>query len=265
MREGLHAAAVRNVFAITRRELGAYFDSPLAYFAVPVYVLLVGGFALWFDDVFAAGLATMRGVLFWNALFLVLFVPAITMRLFSEEYRTGSIEILSTLPIQESELVLGKFLAAMALVGVGVAATFGYPLTLAVLSVPENAPPGPFIVQLINSAGLDPGEVISGYFGLLLLGAAIAGLGTAASALTQSQIVAFLGSLLVSLFPFVLGMFLDKVPVQLLAFAQMMSLNYHFSNLARGVVDLRDVVFFLSVAGLGLHTAIYALERRRLA
>lgn len=262
---GLHAAAVRNVLAITRRELGAYFDSPLAYFAVPVYVLLVGGFALWFDDVFSAGVASMRGVMFWNALFLVLFVPSITMRLFSDEYRTGSIEILSTLPLREQELVLGKFFAALALVGVGVAATFGYPITLAVLSVPENAPPGPFLLQIVNSAGLDPGEVICGYLGLLLLGAAITGIGTATSALTNSQIVAFLGSLLLSLFPFLLGMFLDKVPAPLVGLAQTLSLNYHFSNLARGVVDLRDVLFCLSVAALGLHVAIYALQRRRLA
>jgi ABC-2 type transport system permease protein len=263
--EGISPAAVRNVLTIARREFGAYFDSPLAYFVIPVYVLLVGGFALWFDDLFAGGLVTLRGVFFWSALFLVLLVPAVTMRLFAEEYRTGSIEILATLPIREEELVLGKFLAALGLVGVGVACTLSYPLTLAVLGVPAGASETPWIVRSINESGLDPGEVACGYAGLLLLGAAIAGIGTAASALTNSQIVAFLGALVASLFPFVLGMFLDRVPAPLVGLAQALSLNYHFSNLSRGVLDLRDVIFLASVAAVGLHVAVHALERRRLA
>lgn len=256
---------MRNAFAIARRELGAYFDSPLAYVIVPIYVVLVGGFALWFDDIFAAGVVSMRGVFFWSALFLVLLVPAITMRLFSEEYRTGSIEMLSTLPIREEELVIGKFLAAVALVSVGVLCTLTYPLTMAVLGVPESvASESPFLVRLLNESGLDLGEVACGYVGLLLLGAAIAGIGTGVSSLTSSQIVAFLGALIVSLFPFMLGMFLDKVPADLVPLAQYLSLDYHFDNLARGVLDTRDLVFYGAVIALGLHTAVYALERRRL-
>lgn len=257
---------MRNAFAIARRELGAYFDSPLAYVIVPIYVVLVGGFALWFDDIFAAGVVSMRGVFFWSALFLVLLVPAITMRLFAEEYRTGSIEMLSTLPIREEELVIGKFLAAVALVSVGILCTLTYPLTMAVLGVPESvASESPFLVRLLNESGLDFGEVACGYVGLLLLGAAIAGIGTGVSALTSSQIVAFLGALLVSLFPFMLGMFLDKVPADLVPLAQYLSLDYHFDNLARGVLDTRDLVFYGAVIALGLHVAVHALERRRLA
>lgn len=257
---------MRNVFAIARRELGAYFDSPLAYVIVPIYVLLVGGFALWFDDVFAAGVVSLRSVFFWSALFLVLLVPAITMRLFAEEYRTGSIEMLATLPIRESELVLGKFLAALVLVAVGILCTLSYPISLAVLGVPATAASdSPWIVRVINESGLDLGEVLCGYLGLFLLGAAIAGIGTGISALTSSQIVAFLGALVVSLFPFVLGMFLDKVPPDLVPIAQYLALDYHFDNLARGVIDSRGLVFFGTFAGLGLHVAIYSLERRRLA
>ncbi|MBM4390734.1 MAG: ABC transporter permease [Deltaproteobacteria bacterium] len=255
---------MRNVLAIARRELGAYFDSPLAYVIVTIYAVLVGGFALWFDDVFAAGVVSLRSVFFWSALFLVLLVPAVTMRLFAEEYRTGSIELLATFPITEGELVLGKWLAAVSLVGIGILATLSYALTLAVLGVPEGAGAGNFLVRLVNESGLDPGEVACGYLGLLLLGAAIAGLGTAASALTNSQIVAFLGALVVSLFPFALGSFLDKVPAGLVPLAQFLALNTHFNNLARGVIDLRDLVYCGSVAALGLHVAVYALERRRL-
>lgn len=257
---------MRNVFAIARREFGAYFDSPLAYVIVPIYVLLVGGFALWFDDFFAAGVVSMRGIFFWAGLFLVVLVPAVTMRLFSEEYRTGSIELLATLPIREEELVLGKYLAAVGLVSVGVLCTAAYPITLAVLGVPDSAASdAPFVVRLVNEGTLDVGAVVCGYVGLVLVGAAIAGVGAGISALTSSQIVAFLGSLVVSLFPFVIGMFLDRVPVPLQPLAQYLSLEHHFDNLARGVLDTRDLIFYASFAAVGLHTAVYALERRRWA
>ncbi len=257
---------MRNVFAIARRELGAYFDSPLAYVIVPIYVLLVGGFALWFDDLFAAGVVSMRGVYFWSSLFLVLLVPAITMRLFAEEYRTGSIEMLTTLPIRDEELVAGKFLAAVVLVWVGILCTVTYPITLAILGVPDTvASASPWIVRVVNESGLDPGEVVGGYGGLFLLGAAIAGIGTGVSSLTHSQIVAFLGTLLLALFPFVVGYMLDKVPVDLVPLAQYLSLSFHFDNLSRGVLDSRDLIYFGSLAALGLHTAVHALERRRLA
>jgi ABC-2 type transport system permease protein len=257
---------VQNVFAIARRELGAYFDSPLAYVIVPIYVALVGGFALWFDDLFSAGVVSLRGVFFWASLFLVLLVPAITMRLFAEEYRTGSIEMLSTLPIREEELVAGKFLAAAVLVAVGVLSTLSYPITLAALGVPDTvASTSPFVVRMVNEGGLDIGEVLGGYLGLLLLGAAIAAVGTGVSSLTSSQIVAFLGTLVLALFPFVVGFVLDRVPAELVPLAQHLSLSFHFDNLARGVLDTRDLVYFGSLGALGLHTAVHALERRRLA
>jgi ABC-2 type transport system permease protein len=257
---------VRNVLAIARRELGAYFDSPLAYLILPIYVVLVGGFALWFDDLFSAGAVSMRGVFFWSSLFLVLLVPAITMRLFAEEYRTGSIEMLTTLPIRDEELVAGKFLAAAGLVSVGVLCTLSYPITLAALGVPDTvASSTPWLVRLVNESGLDVGEVVGGYAGLLLLGAAIAAIGTGVSSLTHSQIVAFLGTLLLALFPFVVGFVLDRVPAGLVPLAQSLSLSFHFDNLARGVLDTRDLVYFGGLAGLGLHTAVHALERRRLA
>lgn len=256
-----------NALAIARRELGAYFDSPLAYFVVPVYVVLVGGFALWFDDLFAAGTVSLRGVFFWAAIFLVLLVPAITMRLFAEERRTGSLEILVTLPITEGELVLGKYLAALSLVAVAVATTLPYAITLAWLGTPavaaEDAPP--FLVRMLTETGLDFGPAACGYLGLLLLGAALAAIGTAASSLTSNQIVAFLLALVVSMFPYATGFFLERVPQGILPLVQYLSFETHFNNLARGVVDTRALVFWGSVAALSLHVAVFSLERRRLS
>jgi ABC-2 type transport system permease protein len=255
-----------NVFAIARRELGAYFDSPLAYFVVPTYVALVGGFALWFDDLFSGGSVTLRGVFFWSGIFLVLLVPAITMRLFAEERRSGSLEILVTLPITEEELVLGKFLAAFGLVTVAVSTLLSYAFMLAWLGTPQiaasDAPP--MIVRAFTDTGLDFGPAVCGYAGLLLLGAALAAIGTAASSLTSNQIVAFLLALVVSVFPWVTGFFLDRFPAALVGPVQFLSFDYHFGNLARGVVDTRDLVFWGSIVAASLHLAVFSLQRRRL-
>lgn len=258
---------MNNVLAIARRELGAYFDSPLAYFVVPVYVVLVGTFALWFDDLFAAGTVSLRGMFFWGAIFLMLLVPAITMRLFAEERRTGSLEILVTLPITEGELVLGKYLAAVMLVAVTVATTLPYAFAFAWLGTPEvagdDAPP--MIVRAFTETGLDFGPAICGYLGLILLGSALAAIGTAASSLTSNQIVAFLLALVISIVPFAIGFFLERVPTSVLPLVQYLAFETHFNNLARGVVDTRNLLFWGSVAALFLHVAVYSLERRRLS
>ncbi|MSP54002.1 MAG: ABC transporter [Myxococcales bacterium] len=255
------------VLAIMRRELASAFDQPFAYFLVPIYGLLVGGFSLWFDDVFSAGTATMRGVFFWAGFFLLILVPALTMRVFAEERRSGTLEILATLPISESELVLGKFLAAWGLVGVLVASTLGYPLMLAWLSTPATiagSGDAPVFVRMFSECGLDWGPVFGGYLGLLLLGAALTAIGLASSASTSNPIIAFLTTLALTTFPFVLGLFLDRVPPALLPLFQYGSFGYHFDSLARGVIDARDLVFWGGLTGLGLHCAVWLLEKRRL-
>lgn len=255
---------VTTILAIARRELGAYFDSPLAYFVIPAYVLLVGTFSLWFDDVFAGGSVSLRSVFFWSGIFLVLLTPAITMRLFAEERRTGSIELLVTLPLNEPQMVIGKYLAALAIVAIAIASTFSYPLMMLILGTPERADGPPLILRMLTESTLDPGPVISGYFGLFLVGAALTAIGTATSSLTSNQIVAFLLALIVSIFPFVSGFFLDKVPVDILPIVQWLSFDYHFGNFAKGVIDTGGLIFFGSLIGGMLHIAVYSLERRRL-
>ncbi len=238
---------MRNVLAIFRRELSSYFDSPLAYIVVPAFLAIVGGFSLWFSDIFAAGVATMRTVFFWSAISYLLLIPAVTMRLFSEEKRTGSLELLVTMPVTEGEMVAGKFLAALSLMSLALVLTATYPLTLATLG------------------DLDPGPVLGGYLGLFLLGAAFCAIGTAASASSSNQIVAFLGALLLCILHFATGFALSRVPAGILPVVQHLSFDYHFDSLARGVVDTRSLLFYGSVVALFLHLAVFSLQRRRLA
>ena len=235
-----------HVAAIFRRELSSYFDSPMAYIVIPVFLVLVGGFSLYFQDLLGGGLATMRPVFFWSSVFMLLLIPAITMRLFSEEHRLGSIELLVTLPVGEQAIVLGKFLAAFTLVAVAIAMTLTYPITLMFLS------------------DVDLGPIVGGYIGLLGLGAAFTAIGTATSVGTRNQIVAFLLALGICTLPFASGFALSQVPAAILPVIQFLSFETHFNNLARGVIDSRDLIFYASIVALFLHIAVFGLERRRL-
>lgn len=237
---------MRSILAIWRRELSGSFDSALAYIVIPVHLLLVGVFSLWFDDLFEVGVVSMRNVFFWSAMSLLLLAPAITMRLFAEERRTGSLELLITLPVTEAEVVLGKFLAALTVVLIAVGLTFTYPLSLATLGE------------------LDWGPVIGGYVGLSLMAAAYCAIGTAASSFTSNQIIAFLVAVTLCVIPYSLGFFLHQVPAAMLPIVQYLSFDYHFSSLARGVIDTRNVVFWGSVVLGALHLSVFALEQRRL-
>lgn len=238
---------MRNVLAIFQREFSGYFNSALAYIIVPVFLALVGGFSLFFQDIFAQGVASMRTVFFWCAVFFLLLIPAVTMRLFAEEQRTGSIELLVTMPITESEMVLGKYLAALLLMTLALGLTVTYPISMA------------------QYGALDWGPVFGGYLGLFLLGASFTAIGTAASAVTRNQVIAFLIALVVCLVPFVSGYTLSRVPAALLPLVQYLSFEYHFNNLARGVIDSRNVLYYGSVIALFLHLAVFNLERRRLS
>jgi len=238
---------MRNILAIAQREFASYFHSPLAYFVVPVFLGLVGIFSLYFQDIFATGIASMRVVFFWSAIFEVLLIPALTMRLFAEERRTGSIELLATLPVTEAQMVLGKYIAAMGLIGLSLLLTLTYPLTLSELT------------------DLDIGPIIGGYLGLFLLASSFAAIGIAASAMTRNQVVAFLVALVFCMVPFAMGFALGRVPSDILPVVQYLAFDTHFKNLARGVIDSRDVVYYLSIVALFLHLAVFSLERRRLS
>jgi ABC-2 type transport system permease protein len=235
------------IATVARRELLALFGQPVAWIALAGFVALVGLLTLWLDDVLLGGVASMRGPFRWIAGCLLLLAPAVAMRSIAEERRTGSLHLLSTLPLRPVEIVVGKWLAAVITLGIGLACTFPLPLALAAL--------GP----------LDPGPVVGGYLGLLGLSAALAAVGLAASAATESQVLAFLLALGASALPVVVGSALPLVPPAWVSGVSVFTFELHVGHLARGVVDLRSMVFFAAISLIGVRIAVLELEHRRLA
>lgn len=236
-----------NVAAIFRRELQGFFGHPLAWIVLTLFISILAVFNLWFDDVLIGGVASMRHPFRWIAAAFLMLIPAITMRLLAEERRTGSIQILVTLPVSAAEIVIGKWLAAVALTVVALGFTLSYPLALAVLG------------------DLDLGPVAAGYVGLALCGAAFAAIGTAASALTQNQVIAFLLAFTTCAMPWLVGYSLPLIPGAWAPLVEYLTPEYHFSNLARGVLDTRSLVFFVAVSAVFLRLATQILEHRRLS
>jgi ABC-2 type transport system permease protein len=234
---------MRTTLVIWRREFTAYFNSPVAYFVITIFLALVG--IMFFVPFFAQDRVSMREFFGLAPFLFVFFAPAITMRLIAEEKRTGTLEMLITLPVRDAEVVIGKFLAALTLLAVAVALTLPYAFTIAAFG------------------DLDFGPVIGGYVGLLLLGAAFLAVGLAASSFTENQIVAFVLALFVSMLLLMVDRFVIFLPQALGGVVEYLSFATHFRDAARGVIDTRDVVFFLSFALLGLFLAFRSLESRR--
>jgi len=226
-----------------KKELKSFFDSPIAYIVITIFLLISGWF--FFSDLFLVNQASLRNLFNIVPFIFMFFVPAITMRLISEEKRSGTIEVLLTLPVKDHQIILGKFLAGMILVSVAVILTLIYTITLSMLG------------------DLDSGSVIAGYIGLIFLGATYLSIGIFTSSLTQNQIVAFITSFLIIFVLYMLDKVLIFVPGFLASFLEYLSVDYHFSNISRGVIDSRDVIYYLSIIFLFLFLAVRALESRK--
>lgn len=235
--------ALQNLGPIFRREFRSYFNSPVAYVVIIVFLSIIGWFFT--SNMFLFNVASMRVFFELVPLVFLFFVPAITMRLIAEEKKAGTLELLTTKPVLDAEIVLGKFLAAWALLAVTLLPTLLYALTMGLLG------------------SLDPGPVISGYIGLLLMGAVYIAIGIFASSLTENQIVAFIVSFLLILALFLMDKVLMYVPEALASTMEFLSIDYHFSNIARGVIDSRDILYFASLLGFSLYLATLSLERRK--
>lgn len=234
----------RNVSAIASRELAFFFNSPIAYIAITVFLAVSGVYLFVLYDFFEGNQATIRPLLEQIPLFFILYIPAITMRLVSEEKRAGTIELLSTWPVTDTEIVLGKFFGALGFIMVTLVMSLVFPL-------------------IVSSLGtLDLGMVLGGYIGLLLLGAAYAAMGLLTSTWTQNQIVAFILAVLLCAFFYAIdGMVASFWEGGRDAFA-FLSFRAHFANIARGVIDSRDIIFYVSVVVVALVLSVQSLQAR---
>lgn len=232
---------------IAKRELNANFDSLTAYIVLVLFLGFTGYFT-WFggNDIFyrkQADLDVFFAVAKWTLFF---FIPAITMRQFAEERRSGTIELLLTKNVTERQVVLGKFLASFLIVGIALAFTL------------------PFYITVSALGEVDHGAILMGYLGLLLLSAAYISIGLYASSMTNNQIVAFLTALFIGIFFHFLNDVIAASTTGWLAdLLQMLSVSAHFDSIARGVVDSKDLVFFISIVVVGLLLSEYNLIKKR--
>jgi len=235
--------SLSNTNIIFRKELRSYFNSAVAYVVIVVFLAIVGW--VYVSSMFLVNVASLRMMFELVPLVFLFVIPAITMRLLAEEKKAGTIELLSTKPIHDWEIVLGKFFAAWVLVGLALLPTLIYYITIAFLG------------------DIDNGPVLGGYIGLMLTAGVYVGIGLLASSLTENQIIAFIIGLLLMLVLFLMDKMLIFVPEFMTNIIEYLGIDYHYSNIARGVIDSRDIVYFLSLLGFSLYLSVVSLERRK--
>jgi ABC-2 type transport system permease protein len=228
---------------ISRREIRTYFNSPVAYIVVTVFTVISS--YLFFSQLFAQKQADLRQLFQFMPFIFMFVVPAVTMRLLADEKASGTLELLSTMPVRDWEVVVGKFLAALTLVATAIGLTLVFAISVRLL--------GP----------LDRGPAIGGYIGALLMGGAYVGIGVMCSAFTRNSIVAFIASFGISFALYLFGRLTQFVPESLQPLVAFLSIDGHFESIGRGVIDTRDVIYYLSVIGTCLLVATTALESRR--
>jgi ABC-2 type transport system permease protein len=234
---------MRQVSHIFKKEFKAYFISPIAYIVIAVFLLVTGWF--FFTPFFLFNQANLRNFFALLPLVFSFVVPAVTMRLISEELNVGSYEILLTMPVTTLDIVLGKFLASVVFVAAMLMPTLAYPITVSLLGE------------------LDWGPVVGGYMGAVLLGGAFSAIGLFASSLTRNQIIAFIAGMAICFGLTLIDKMLFFLPHSLLGILGYLGADYHFQNISKGIVDSRDILYFLSVCFVGLYGTHLAMQEKR--
>jgi gliding motility-associated transport system permease protein len=241
---------MKNVYIIAKRELGSYFTSPVAYVFLVIFLLLTGFFTFTAGQFFERGEASLAAFFGWHPWLYLVLVPAAGMRLWAEERRAGTLELLMTMPLTPWQAIVGKFAASWAFLGIALALTFPVVLTVNVLGSPDN------------------GIIFAGYLGSLLMAGSYLAVTCLTSAMTRNQVVAFILSVVVCLFLILVGFnpvtdlmvrwaspaFIDTVAA--------FSVVTHFDGFQKGVIDGRDLAYFLSVIGFSLFATGVVLRNR---
>ena len=230
------------VIHIFKKEFASYFISPIAYIVISVFLLVTGWF--FFMTFFLQNQASLRDFFDLLPIIFSFVIPAITMRLFSEELNVGSYEVLLTMPVTFSDVILGKFFAATAFVAAMLFPTLSYPVTVSFLGE------------------LDWGPVIGGYVGALFLGSAFSAIGLFASSLTRNQIIAFIIGMTICFILTLIDKMLFFMPQSMLGFLEYLGADFHFANISKGIVDSRDVLYFLSLVFVSLYGSNLVLREK---
>ncbi len=234
---------MQQIIHIFNKELKDYFISPIAYIVISIFLLVTGWF--FFTTFFLYNQANLRNFFSLLPITFSFVIPAITMRLFSEELSVGSYEILLTLPVTLRDIIIGKFLAGVVFVAAILAPTLSYPIFIS------------FLGQL------DWGPVVGGYVGAIFLGAAFSAVGLFASSLTRSQIIAFIVGMVICFSLTLIDKMLFFFPQSLLGVIGYLGADFHFQNISKGIIDSRDVLYFLSIIFIGLYGAQLAMQEKK--
>ncbi len=229
---------------IFKKEFNTYFISPIAYIVISIFLLVIG--YLFFSTFFLNRQATMTRFFSVLPLTFAFIVPAVTMRLFSEEINIGTYELLLTLPVTFKDIVLGKFFAAVSFIGILLAPTFIYAISITFLG------------------SLDWGPVIGGYLGAILLGASYCAIGLLASTITRNQVIAFILGMTACFFLTLMTDFIVYLlPDSFVGLVQHLSANYHFQSISKGVIDSRDILYFVSLSFIALYVANLVMQEKK--
>jgi ABC-2 type transport system permease protein len=240
-----------SVWAIFKREFTAYFATPLAYVFIVIFLFTMGAFTFYIGRFYESNIANLNIFFSYHPWLYLFFVPAIAMRLWAEERRTGTMELLLTLPVPLWATVVGKFLAAWAFTGVALALTFPIWITVNYLGQPDN------------------GVILASYIGSFLMAGGYLAIGACISATTNNQVIAFVVSVVVCFLftvsgaPLVIDFFRAWAPMALINAVASFSFLTHFLAITQGVIDLRDIVFFFSLIALFLTANIVIIDLKR--
>lgn len=240
-----------NTWVLFKRELSSYFATPIAYVFIIIFLFLSGIFTFYIGNFFGRGQADLAPFFNFHPWLYLFLIPALAMRLWAEERKSGSIELLLTLPVTVAEAVMGKFLAAWAFTAISLALTFPMWISVNYLGNPDNL------------------VIFASYIGSLLMAGGFLAIGSCMSALTKNQVIAFVVSVVVCLgfilagFPLVLDFFNGWLPHILVQTISSFSFLTHFQAISKGVIDLRDLVYFATVIGFWLFATVIFIEMKK--
>jgi ABC-2 type transport system permease protein len=242
---------MKSIITIAKRELTGYFASPVAFVFIVIFLILSGFFSFMVGGFFERGQASLESFFAWHPWLYLFLVPAVGMRMWSEERRLGTIELLLTMPVTPWQAIVGKFVASWAVVGLALVLTFPMWITVNYLGNPDN------------------GVILAGYVGSLLMGGAYLSITAMTSAMTRNQVVAFIVSVVLSLFlilagyPPVTNMLVSWAKPWIVEAIASFSVMTHFESLQKGVLDSRDILYFVSVMGFSLFTTSVIVRTHR--